>query len=140
MKDDLRKYPLSPDQAFQTEGTPGIPGLKGEQFNVEFKDPYYPYPKPGELYEAGKMEKLPAYVNHLAQLRGSTKPIGEVHISGGIGGDFDVDKFKSIWGKGEFKWFEPKFSERMGFVDFAKEGKGFTEYIGTYPRKMLLLL
>ncbi len=122
------KYPLTPDQAF---------------------------PKPGELYACGKVETPSEYKNQISQLRESTKPLGQVIIHG-TGGGFDVDTFKELWCNTEtfynpkkadrapFEWFKPSFwpehqSYKFGLLDMSKDGK-FEEYIGSYPRRMLLLL
>ena len=106
----LKKYPLSPDQAFKDRmlgkesdfkydgktfvGAPGIPGLKGPEYKWKL-DPPERWPKPGELYACGKMEKPPAYKNQLSGIR------GHVMISG-TGGDFnqnssDNDQFQKMW-------------------------------------------
>jgi len=100
------------------------------------------WPRPGEIYNTGKVEYNPYRKPTIPGIKGHA-------IVTGVGGEADdICEFKRLWEtsgigfikgrrSGKYQW--PLVSYKFGFVDFGEKGE-FIEYIGTYPRKMLLLL
>ena len=152
-KSDLKKYPLTPDQCF-AKPPQVMPsesyqkwycdykrlsphaafGPEGNYWNDPMpkpKDLYYPFPRPGELYECGKVE--------YDRFKEPNKPIGKVIITG-VGGGFktsdELEQFQKLWNdsgifyhrknqltqeRGTWRAYDvnTKFTTRMGWLDFG---------------------